>query len=121
MGWSHLLGQDQTVTAFKRAIRDGNLAHAIFLWGSEGVGKSTAASLLAAHWLCLSPTEDGPCGACQSCLLREHGNHPDLITVDLEEGSRNIGIEGIYGAAITPISNDALFQNSDARQIAGRD
>ena len=93
MGWSHLLGQDQTVTAFKRAIRDGNLAHAIFLWGSEGIGKSTAASLLAAHWLCLSPTEDGPCGACQSCLLREHGNHPDLITVDLEEGSRNIGIE----------------------------
>ena len=93
MGWSELLGQAQTVEAFKRAIGEETLAHSIFLWGGEGVGKSLAATLLAAHWLCLSPTEEGACGECQACLLRLHQNHPDYIVIGREEGSRNIGIE----------------------------
>lgn len=107
MGWSSLLGQGQTVEAFKRAIREGTLAHGIFLWGSEGVGKSTAASLLAAHWLCLDSSEDGACEVCQACQLREHQNHPDLIVVDMEEGARNIGIEAArqVGRALSLGSN----------------
>lgn len=93
MGWNKLWGQQRTVEAFSRAIFEKNLAHGILLWGSEGVGKSLAASLLAAHWLCQSPTEDGACDTCYACQLRIHENHPDYIEIDLEEGSRNIGIE----------------------------
>lgn len=93
MNWKNLLGQEQTVEAFKRAIREGNLSHGIFLWGSEGVGKTLAASILGAHWLCLEPTENGPCEECLACRLRLHENHPDYVMVEAEEGGKNIGIE----------------------------
>lgn len=93
MNWKNLLGQELTVEAFKRAIREGNLSHGIFLWGSEGVGKTLTASLLGAHWLCLEPTEDGPCEKCLACRLRLHENHPDYIVIEPEEGGKNIGIE----------------------------
>ena len=93
MSWSQLWGQEQTLEAFKRGISERNLAHGIFLWGAEGTGKSLAGSLLAAHWLCQSPTQDGACGSCYGCQLRLHENHPDYTTIDLEEGARTIGIE----------------------------
>ena len=93
MNWSQLWGQEQTIEAFKRGISERNLAHGIFLWGAEGTGKSLAASLLAAHWLCQSPTADGACGHCYGCQLRLHENHPDYTEIDLEEGARTIGIE----------------------------
>lgn len=93
MGWNRLWGQDKRVDAFKRAIKENSLAHAIFLWGPKGVGKSVIAEELASHWLCLDPSENGACGKCRSCQLWDHENHPDNILIGLEEGARTIGIE----------------------------
>lgn len=40
----------------------------MLLYGPEGSGKTTLANLIAQSWLCKSPSDEGACGACQSCL-----------------------------------------------------
>lgn len=95
MDWLELIGQDRMIAAFQKALREDKLAHGILLWGAEGTGKSLAADILRTHWLCLEPIGGQPCGKCKSCELKKHGNHPDDVIIDLEENSRNIGIEAV--------------------------
>lgn len=59
------------------------------------MGKSTLAREFAKALNCLEP--DRPCGQCRSCRKIERGVHPDLQIVELEEGSKNIGIDAIRG------------------------
>lgn len=92
----------------ERARANDSLAHAYLLSGSEGLGKSLFAHGLAEVMLCKSPIA-GPehsqggthagikvaCGACANCLKGGVGHHPDLLSIEPEEGSRNIKIEQI--------------------------
>lgn len=58
----------------------GREPHSVVITGGKGVGKKALARYLAAAMLC--ERHDGaPCGSCKSCLMLEHGNHPDFITV----------------------------------------
>jgi DNA polymerase III subunit delta' len=89
MPFSELQAQDRAVGALRAALRRGRLHHAYLLGGPEGVGKGTAARLLAQAANCDGapggdqPVDD-PCGRCGPCLKIAHGTHPDVFVLNEE-------------------------------------
>jgi len=88
-----------------RAFASNQLAHAYLLSGSEGLGKSLFAESFARFILCMTPiTQSGvgglvdaavACRTCNNCLKCGSDNHPDILTIEPEEGSKNIKIDQI--------------------------
>ena len=88
-----------------RAFAASQLAHAYLLIGSEGLGKSLFADGFAKYVLCKNPVAQSAigalvdaavaCGTCSNCLKCGAGNHPDILTIEPEEGSKNIKIDQI--------------------------
>lgn len=63
-----MVGQEQVATTLKNAIRTGHLAHSFLFCGPRGVGKTTAARILAKTINCENQTDDfEACGKCDSC------------------------------------------------------
>lgn len=94
MAWSlaDALGQDGARAELGRELAADRLAHAYMFEGQEGTGKLTLARGLAAARLCLNPgagTGDA-CGACRSCALLAHGNHPDYLELPREPAELRI-------------------------------
>jgi len=65
------------------------LSHAYLISGPEGSGKRTLARLMAAAMVCSGGGEP-PCGWCIDCKKVREGVHPDVITVDVPTGKREI-------------------------------
>jgi DNA polymerase-3 subunit delta' len=89
MPFSELQAQDRAVGALRAALRRGRLHHAYLLGGPEGVGKGTAARLLAQAANCEADPGPGgaiddPCGQCGPCLKIAHGTHPDVMLLSEE-------------------------------------
>jgi len=80
-GWAGLLAQGPAAAFLRRALSSGRLPHALLFWGPRGVGKRTAAKILAAAALCQArrPPLDEACGSCQSCRELASGVNADLI------------------------------------------
>lgn len=78
-------GHDWVVRLLQRAIAPisetnrtpARLGHAYLFTGPQQVGKTTLARAFAQALLCENP-DRAPCGACRSCRLMDHGNHPDF-------------------------------------------
>lgn len=71
------------------------LPHALMFAGPKGIGKRHLAESLAQLLLCLAPIEGTPCGKCRGCQLNSVQNHPDLIRVEPEEGSKGIKVDQV--------------------------
>ena len=90
MPFSELQAQDRAVGALRAALRRGRLHHAYLLGGPEGVGKGTAARLLAQAANCEGPAlpgdglPDDACGACAPCRKIARGTHPDVFLLEEE-------------------------------------
>lgn len=90
MPFSELQAQDRAVGALQAALRRGRLHHAYLLGGPEGVGKGTAARLLAQAANCegggarLDGLPDDACGTCAPCKKIAHGAHPDVFLLQEE-------------------------------------
>jgi DNA polymerase-3 subunit delta' len=90
MPFSELQAQDRAVGALRSALRRGRLHHAYLLGGPEGVGKGTAARLLAQAANCEGPgagsggLADDACGTCGPCRKIARGTHPDVFLLEEE-------------------------------------
>jgi len=87
VSWDEWLGQEAAERCLRRALSAGRFPHACLLEGPPGVGKRTAAAVLARVLLChRPPAADRACGECKSCRwLRGYrggaSEHPDLLTL----------------------------------------
>ncbi len=84
MPFSELIGQDRALGALRSALTRGALHHAYLFGGPEGVGKGTAARLLAQAANCDAPAPERPCGRCVPCRKIARGTHPDVIALAQE-------------------------------------
>jgi DNA polymerase III subunit delta' len=76
-------------------IAHQKLPHALMFAGPKGIGKRHLADALSQLLLCLRPSEGIPCGDCRGCHLNKAQNHPDLIWVEPEEGSKGIKVDQV--------------------------
>lgn len=91
--FADLVGQEHVSRTLQNALVTGRVAHAYLFSGPRGVGKTTAARLLAMSLSCQAENmAERPCGQCQSCLEIQNGQAVDVIEVD---GASNRGINEI--------------------------
>jgi DNA polymerase-3 subunit gamma/tau len=87
-----LIGQPHVTTTLIRAIESGRIGQAYLFTGQRGVGKTSAARILAISLNCAKGPTVTPCGECASCQAIVRGNSLDVIEID---GASNRGIDDI--------------------------
>jgi DNA polymerase-3 subunit delta' len=99
-----IVGHDRVIRLIQKSIETNRVSHAYLFSGPSQVGKSTLAREFAKALNCLEP--DSPCGRCRSCQKIDKGVHPDVQSIDLEEGAKSISIDAIRrlqeGVALRP-------------------
>lgn len=80
--FADLLGQEAVVRTLQNALRSGTLGHAYLFSGLRGVGKTTAARLLAKAVNCEGGPAPEPCGQCLSCREVTEGRSLDVVEID---------------------------------------
>ncbi len=80
---------------FVEQISLNKLPHALMFTGAKGIGKRHLAEALAQLLLCLAPVEGVHCGKCRGCQLNNAQNHPDLVRLEPEEGSKAIKVDQV--------------------------
>ena len=90
--FADLLVQDHVAAVLRGAVSRGRVGHGYLLTGPRGVGKTTAARILAMALNCPQREPSGePCGECENCLRVWNGS-ADLDVVEIDAAS-NRGVD----------------------------
>ncbi|NOZ41322.1 MAG: DNA polymerase III subunit gamma/tau [Planctomycetes bacterium] len=87
-----LIGQQHVSQALSRAIESDRVGHAYLFTGARGVGKTSAARILAKALNCYQGTSATPCNECELCQSVNSGSDVDVIEID---GASNNGVDDI--------------------------
>ncbi|MDO8432237.1 MAG: DNA polymerase III subunit gamma/tau [Candidatus Binatus sp.] len=80
--FSELVGQSHVTRTLSEALRRGRIAHAFLFTGIRGVGKTTAARILARCLNCEKGPTPEPCGECAACVEIRAGRALDVSEID---------------------------------------
>ncbi len=80
--FEEISGQTHVTRTLQNAIRLGRVHHAFLLTGARGVGKTSAARILARALNCEQGPAENPCNECSACTEMLAGSFPDLLEID---------------------------------------
>ncbi len=87
-----LVGQEHVGRTLSNAISQGRIHHAYLFSGPRGVGKTSAARILAKALNCEKGLSPIPCNECHSCEEITKGLGVDVFEID---GASNTGVDDI--------------------------
>jgi DNA polymerase-3 subunit gamma/tau len=90
--FEELIGQEHVAQALSNAIATNRVGHAYLFTGARGVGKTSAARILAKALNCQRGPSAVPCNECDICRSVSGGDDVDVLEID---GASNRGIDEI--------------------------
>ncbi|MFP4267750.1 MAG: DNA polymerase III subunit gamma/tau [Spirochaetaceae bacterium] len=102
-----VVGQDFVVSTLKSSLQLERIAHAYLFSGPRGVGKTSAARILAKALNCEKGPTAEPCGTCSLCSEIARGNSLDVIEID---GASNTSVNDVR-----ELKDEVLFAPNNGR------
>jgi DNA polymerase-3 subunit gamma/tau len=87
-----LAGQEHVARTLTNAIALGRVHHAFLFTGARGIGKTSAARILAKALCCEKGPTPNPCGECAICKSIASGQSVDVLEID---GASNTGVDDV--------------------------
>ena len=90
--FDELIGQEHVSRTLSNAIKSNRVHHAFLFTGVRGIGKTTAARVLAKALNCEAGPTPTPCNQCNNCKEITSGNCVDVLEID---GASNTGVDDV--------------------------
>jgi DNA polymerase III subunit gamma/tau len=90
--FADLAGQEHVARTLTNAIELGRVHHAFLFTGARGIGKTSAARILAKALCCEKGPTANPCGECAICQSIVSGQSVDVLEID---GASNTGVDDV--------------------------
>ena len=90
--FEEIVGQEHVTRTLMSAIQRGRVHHAFLFTGARGVGKTTAARILAKCLSCARAPTPTPCNECDACREITSGASVDVQEID---GASNNSVDDV--------------------------
>ena len=86
--FADLVGQEHVTRTLANAISHDRVHHAYLFCGARGLGKTSAARILAKCLVCERGPAPEPCNECRECVAVKNGSSVDVIEIDGASNNR---------------------------------